>query len=111
MKIYFGTNTATWPSASSDTDGDGATLLQEFLAGTNPTNAASVLRVRMDTTAQGLFVKWNTEPGLMYQVQTRSNLTAPWVNLGGPRFAAGHLDSLFVGGGGASGYYLVIRLR
>jgi hypothetical protein len=47
----------------------------------------------------------------MYQVQTKANLTAPWVNLGGTRFAAGHLDSIFAGGGGASGYYQIIRLR
>lgn len=104
---YFGTN--NWPSASADSDGDGASNLQEFMAGTIPTNSASVLRLRLDNTSQGLFLKWNTEPGLMYQVQTTTDLST-WSNLGGVRFAAGHLDSMFVGGDSV-GYYRIIRLR
>jgi hypothetical protein len=63
----------------------------------------------LDNTSQGLFLKWNTEPGLIYQVITSSDMST-WVNLGGPRFAAGHLDSMFVGGGPV-GYYRIIRLR
>jgi hypothetical protein len=109
MEYYFGTDTSFWPSASADNDGDGATTLQEYLAGTNPTNAASVLRVRLQPTMQGLFLNWNTHPGLIYQMQTSSNLTS-WSSLGGPRFAPGALDSMNVGGSRAA-FYRVIRLR
>jgi hypothetical protein len=45
----------------------------------------------------------------MYQVQTTTDLST-WSNLGGVRFAAGHLDSMFVGGDSV-GYYRIIRLR
>jgi hypothetical protein len=68
-----------------------------------------VLRVRLDRTAQGLFLNWNTEPGLMYQVQTSPNLE-DWTNFGGPRFAAGAVDSMFAGLGHA-GHFRVLRLR
>jgi hypothetical protein len=95
---------------------------QEFLAGTNPTNAASVLRVQISNasqmqqlgkasgqTSQGMYLSWNTQPGLTYQVQVTTNFTS-WSNLGSPRFAPGDSDFIFVGGG-AAGYYRVLLLR
>jgi hypothetical protein len=106
MSHHFGDN---WPLATVDSDGDGASNRDEFLAGTDPTDASSVLRVRLDRTAQGLFLNWNTEPGLMYQVQTSPNLE-DWTNFGGPRFAAGAMDSMFAGLGHA-GHFRVLRLR
>lgn len=108
MAFYFGED---WPSASADTDGDGATTKQEFLAGTDPTDSNSVLRTRLTSVAQGLYLNWNTEPGLVYQVVTTTNMTT-WINVGGPRFAAGYLDSVYLGQGtGSISYYQVLRLR
>jgi hypothetical protein len=124
MTMYFGSNQSTWPSTTADSDGDGMNNYQEFLAGTNPTNAASVLRVQISKTSsqgaqpqqlglspQGMFVIWNTQPGLTYQVQVTTNFTS-WsvVPNGSARFAAGTNDSIFVGGGSA-GYYRVLLLR
>lgn len=109
MVDYFGGDVFNWPSPFVDSDGDGASNRDEFLAGTDPTDPDSVLRIRPHPTPQGFFVNWNTQPGLMYQVQSSMNLGA-WVNVGGPRFAAGYQDSLFVGGGNA-GFYRVLRLR
>jgi hypothetical protein len=106
MTNYFGANTNLWPLATADGDGDGVNNLNEFLAGTNPTNAASALQVQLVNTQQGMFLYWNTQPGLTYQVQVKTNFTAEWSNLGAPRFAAGTSDSIFVGGGSA-GYYRV----
>ncbi len=120
MTMYFGPQ-SSWPSTTADSDGDGMNNYQEFLAGTNPTNSASVLRVQISKTAQmpqgrqfsqtpqGLFLSWNTQPGLTYQVQMTTNFTS-WSNLGSPRFAAGTGDSIFVGGG-AAGYYRILLLR
>jgi hypothetical protein len=105
MTNYFGANMSHWPAATADSDGDGVSNLNEFLAGTNPTNAASVLRVQLTGTPQGMFLYWNTQPGLTYQVQVTTNL-ASWSNLGSPRFAAGANDSIYVGGGSA-GYYRI----
>jgi hypothetical protein len=65
--------------------------------------------MRLESTPQGLFLNWNTVPGSIYQVQSAAGLDA-WGNLGGPRYAAGQLDSLYVGGNGA-GYYRIVRLR
>lgn len=109
MTEYYGSAFWMWPSPEADSDGDGVSNRNEFLAGTDPTDASSVLRLRLQRTPQGMYVNWNTEPGLIYQLQSSANL-GPWSNVGGPRFAAGYLDSLYVGAGNM-GYYRVIRLR
>ena len=107
MALYFGED---WPSALADSDGDGASNKNEFLAGTDPTNAASVLKQTLRPTPLGLFLDWNTQPGLMYQVQTATSASGAWSNFGGPRFASGYTDSVFVGGGNG-GFYRIWRLR
>lgn len=109
MQFYFGNDVFAWPSPFADTDGDGVSNRNEFLAGTDPTDPNSVLRLRLHPTPQGLYLSWNTQPGLLYQVQVSTNLGG-WVNVGGPRFAAGQVDSMYVGGGNA-GYYRVLRVR
>ncbi len=110
MVAFFGPDMFSWPSPYADSDGDGVSNLNEFLAGTDPTNANSVLRVRLQPTKQGLYLNWNTQTGLMYQVQTTATPGGAWTNLGGPRFAAGAVDSMYVGGG-AAGFYRIVRLR
>jgi hypothetical protein len=77
---------------------------------TNPNDVNSVLKVRLQSTPQGLFLNWNTQPGLMYQVWTSASAGGGWVKLGGPRFAAGPVDSMYLGLGGA-GFYQIERLR
>ena len=54
-------------------------------------------------------MNWNTQPGLIYQVQVSTDLNG-WTSLGGMRFAPGTLDSMYVGGNPAS-YYRVLRVR
>lgn len=106
---YWGANPVRWPAGSVDTDGDGATNLQEFLAGTDPTNHASSLRLDMTRNGQGLWLNWNTEPGLVYQVQVSTN-AVDWLNLGRARFAPGGTDALAVGGSDLR-LYRIIRMR
>ena len=111
MVGYFGDDLFAWPSPHADSDGDGVSNRDEFFQGTDPTNANSVLRQRIMQTAQGPYLSWNTQPGLVYQVMTMTNMNS-WQNVGGPRFAPGYLDSIYVGGGsGKSGFYRIMRLR
>jgi hypothetical protein len=109
MIQYFGSDILSWPSPNADSDGDGVSNLNEFLAGTDPTDPNSVLTVRLETSHEGLFLNWNTEPGLLYQVQSSVNLVS-WINVGGTRFSAGRVDSMYVGGSN-SGYFRVVRVR
>ena len=109
MTRYFGSDAFNWPSPFADSDGDGVSNYNEFLAGTDPTSANSVLKIRLQPTPQGLFLNWNTQAGLIYQVQSSPDLKS-WTNAGGARFAAGTVDSMYVGGSKAD-YYRVLRLR
>ena len=106
MTNNFGANTNLWPAATADSDGDSVNNLNEFLSGTSPTSASSVLQVQLTSTQQGMFLYWNTRPGHFYQVLVKTNLSAAWSNQGAPRFAAGTTDSLYVGGGSA-GFYRI----
>ncbi len=106
---FWGNNPAYWPAPNLDSDGDGATNLQEFLAGTDPKDPNSVLRTSITSSRQGRRLNWNTQPGLIYQVQTTVDFTL-WTNLGSARFAVGKTDSLPIDGGKLS-IYRVIRVR
>lgn len=107
---YWGANRSNWPGANVDSDGDGATNIQEFLAGTNPVDTSSVLRIELVGSPQGPRLQWNTEPGSLYQVQITSDLVS-WTNLTGLRFAAGVNDSIAATGESSLGYYRVLRQR
>jgi hypothetical protein len=110
MTAHFGSSFWLWPSPHLDSDGDGVSNRDEFLAGTDPNSAASVLKVRLEPTAQGLFLNWNTQPGLVYQVWEAASANSAWNKVGGPRFAAGTVDSMYLGLGG-NGFYRIERLR
>ncbi len=107
---YWGYNTANWPSPTADSDGDGVSNRNEFLAGTNPMDSTSVLRTKFVSTPQGMRFSWNTNPGFVYQVQQTTDF-AQWTDFGGQRFAPGTTDSVSVPGGNSIGYYRVIRIR
>lgn len=110
MVANWGLNFAAWPEdVHGDSDGDGASDESEFLAGTDPKDPNSVLRTSLQSTPQGYFLNWNTEPGRIYQVQTSVDFTT-WSDFGGRRFAAGTVDSLRVGGSG-SGLFRVVLVR
>lgn len=106
--MYYGTN--AWPvNVNTPLVLGGPTLLQVFLSGGNPLNPSTWLQTALVNTTEGLFLTWNSQPGLTYQVQATTNFTA-WSNLGAPRFAAGNTDQMSVSNG-SGGYYRVVLLR
>jgi hypothetical protein len=107
---YWGPDPSKWPPAEVDSDGDGATNLQELLAGTDPTDRSSVLRIRMESSDQGWRLEWTAQPGSIYQVQVRAE-SGSWTSIGTPRFAAGTVDSILLSGDGAVALYRVIKVR
>jgi hypothetical protein len=66
----------------ADVDGDGATNLEEFLAGTDPTDAASVLRVAIPSTAGGVQISFGAISNRTYSVLYRDTPGGgPWTKL------------------------------
>ncbi|HOW66371.1 MAG TPA: fibronectin type III domain-containing protein [Candidatus Paceibacterota bacterium] len=110
QSAYWGNDPASWPAPTADSDGDGVTNQKEFLAGTQPTDASSVLRIDLMESDSTLQLIWNTQPGLVYQVQVSTNVNT-WENLGQARLAVGSSDSLSVDGSQGLNYYRVVRLR
>ena len=112
MAAFFGGysggvyHTNFWPAANSPAAPGGPALLKVFLSGGSPFDSGSWLQTALTKTPQGLFLNWNTQPGLTYQVQASTNLTS-WFNFGSPRFAAGTNDSIYV----PAGYYQVLLQR
>ena len=110
MTSHYGNTPWLWTSdLGIDADGDGASLYQEFLAGTDPTDPNSVLKMGMTKSTQGLFLSWNTVPGSIYQVQSSFD-NGLWVDLGATRFAAGASDSLLIGES-ANGFFRVVKVH
>lgn len=108
--LHFGANSSAWPSTSIDSDGDGVSDREEFLAGTDPRSASSVLKTSLTATPQGVLLSWNSRPGGFYQAQYSINLKE-WVNIGNARLAGGSTDSIPVGDLPNNAYYRVNLLR
>ena len=107
---YWGSNPANWPSPLADSDGDGASNLQEFLAGTDPTNPDSVLKLRILSTPQGSRLSWNCQPGFIYQVRISTDITT-WSDLGTARFSPGTVDSIPLEALASGTFYRIVRVR
>jgi hypothetical protein len=104
-----------WPDSQKpygfeDSDGDGATNVEEFLAGTNPIDAESVLRTKLSATAQGRLLYWNSEAGSIYQVQASVDCYS-WQDIGDIILATEGESSILIESANAIEFYRVIRLR
>src|SRR5262249_13215204 len=68
---------------NGDFDHDGQSDRAEFLSGTDPTNASSVLSAMIFTAVPGNFVTvlWHSVPGRTYDVQFKDAVTDSWSTL------------------------------
>jgi hypothetical protein len=78
--VVVGTTSAAAPDPGNlDTDGDGQRDSAEILAGTNPNDNTSTLRIaRAGVTGNGFEIKWPVVSGKSYQVQYCETLSGPW---------------------------------
>ena len=89
----------------ADSDGDGMNNWQEFIAGTNPTNAASVLMLQTPAIAvSNATITWNSVTNVTYYVQRSSNLSPPSFtsiqsNIVGQAGTTSYVDTNAVGSG------------
>lgn len=90
---YFG-STATC-DGNADPDGDGASNLNEFRAGTSPTNALSLLLMRSVAPAgTGVSISWQTAGGRTNVVQSASTPSGSFSDLSPPLLVPGIGDVL-----------------
>ena len=94
-----------------DPDGDGASNAEEFIARTNPRDAASVLNAAIGTSEAGLTVRWHSVAGSRYQVVECSSLKGDvWTPFGAPVAGTGAVLEAPVGAGGSARFFRVQAL-
>jgi hypothetical protein len=104
QRAYFPLFTAPAAAPNADPDGDGMSNAAEYVAGTVPTNAASLLKVQsVMETISGATVTWQSVAGKTYQLFSRLQLaSATWQTAGSPvtatNTAAGYLDATATNG-------------
>jgi hypothetical protein len=73
---YFGSANNLLSQANADADGDGATNMQEYNAGTNPNDATSAL-VLSSTKGQDFVVRWPSVLNKQYVIERAASIYSP----------------------------------
>jgi YD repeat-containing protein len=84
-------------TGTADFDNDGMSDLDEYLAGTDPTDAQSLLKTTLVKEGGNHYsVEWPTVPGKRYLLQYKDDLNAPvWTNLFDPFIATSTQSSFY----------------
>lgn len=87
-ELLYGTDPNV-PDGDEDPDGDGATNVEERIAGTDPFNGESVLKLTSFSNSTSILdVTWASIPGKTYVIETSNDLTT-WASAGSPITASG----------------------
>jgi hypothetical protein len=78
--FYFGGMTNAVPAGNPD--GDLMENWQEYIAGTDPTNSASYLKMTsVASGTTGIVVRWSSEPGKVYRLNRSTNLVSGFADI------------------------------
>jgi len=106
LELSAGTN-----PTQRDSDGDGINDLAELQAGSDPLNAQDMpgLVIKIYGAAE---VEFASQVGKKYQVQTVSDMTSTWLNVGAVTNGTGNNISMAVSTriGGGQGYFRVVQV-
>jgi len=116
--VEFRVNTTTisrqiHPTIASDGLNRFLVVWSSFVAGTSFdlfARSYDLIRLEMAAVPQGARLSWNTQPGLVYQVQSSTDAVT-WSNFGSARTAAGYSDSVTVSPARGTALYRVIRTQ
>ena len=91
QRKYFSLFTSSNAAPNVDPDGDGFPNASEYAAGTNPTDAASLMKIDSVThDATGTTVAWRSVAGKRYQLLSRALVgNGAWTAVGTPITAVG----------------------
>jgi hypothetical protein len=112
---FFGSVTNASAADNADADGDGALNWQEYLAGTNPTNAASCLQFTSaafsGASVNGVAINWLTAPGRTYVLESSPTLeNAAWTPVN-TNIGDGNFYQWFTTNYSGNGSFYQIRLQ
>jgi len=79
-EVQYGMSTNNSADASLDSDGDGMNNRDEYLSGTNPTNALSVLTLDLTPTNSSV-LQFTAQSNISYMILMKTNLNSDWNNV------------------------------
>jgi hypothetical protein len=112
-ETLFGFSSSNPGDAQQDMDGDRHTNLQEYVAGTDPLNPASVLKVIAEMSESAARLSFDTVVGRRYRVESAQAPAGPWTMLGNELVGEGDVAAVFdpAIGGQPQRFYRVRVLR
>jgi PKD repeat protein/REP element-mobilizing transposase RayT len=85
-EIRFGLNPINVTDAAANSDGDACSNYEEWVADTNPTNAASCFQIALASNRPPWMVVFTSSASRLYRLECCTNLTGPisWMTVGDP---------------------------